>query len=138
MHCNSELKRFTYRGCFHASAYAAPECRVKQHDVNRSVQNIRRELLEVDDNGIRRERHSHLLTYSSHAVHAKHRIFEIIVANVFNLLPKPDRRFRGPYAIWIKTKMIARQRCGQSTITFQFIFRRKNSALQFVGSETVK
>src|SRR5437868_8524307 len=132
MHCNAELKRFADCRCFHACTYATPKRRVQQYDVNRSVQDVRRELFEVNDNGVRCEWHTDFLTHAAHSVHTKRRIFKIIVSNVFDLLTKPDRRLGGPHSIRIKTEAIVRQRRCKSAITFQFVLRRKYSAFELV------
>src|ERR1700754_3255154 len=107
MHGNAELKRFTNTRCFYTRADAAPKRRVEQHHIDCCIQNISRELFEIDDDGIRRERHTDLLTHTPHSVHAKHRVFEIVVANVFDLLTKPNRSFSGPNTVWIEPEAIA-------------------------------
>src|SRR5690349_4908694 len=104
MHGDAELKRFTNGGCFHTRANAAPESSIEQYNIDSSVQNIDCQLFEVDNNRVRGERHADLLTHAAHSVHAKHGIFEVIVAHVFDLLTKPDRGLSGPHAVRIEAK----------------------------------
>ena len=132
MHRNTELKRLTNTGGLYARPDTAPERRIEQHHVDCRMQNISRQLFEVDDDSVCRQRHADLLTHASHTCHAKHGIFEIVVSNIVDLLAKPDRRFGGPDAIWIETKAIANQRFSQRAITLEFILGRKHSALQLV------
>src|ERR1043166_1014166 len=73
-----------------AGAYAAPESRVEQNYINRRVERVGRELLEVDDPRIRRQRHPHLLAHAAQGVHAEGRVFEVVVAHVFDGLAAPD------------------------------------------------
>src|ERR1051326_3063119 len=137
MHRNTELKRLANAGSLHASTNAAPERRVQQHHVDRSIQNVCRELFEIPDDGVRRERHANLFADAAHSVHPKHWIFKIIVAKIFDLLSKPDRRFSGPDAIRIETEAIAGQGGSKRAIAFKLIFRRKDTAFQLVRSETI-
>src|SRR6185369_7310519 len=107
MHRHAELKCFTNGSCFYTRANAAPKRRIKQHDIDGCVQDIRRELFKVYDDCVGCEWHANLLAHTAHSIHTKHRIFEIVVSNVFDLLSKPDRRFSGPDAIRIEAKAIA-------------------------------
>src|SRR6185503_12570487 len=111
MHRHAELKRFTNPGRFHTRPNAAPERRIQQHHIDCRIQNIRGELLEVNHDGVCREWHANLLTHTPHSIHAKHRIFEIIIAYVFDLLSEPDRSLGGPDAVWIEAKAIS-GKCG--------------------------
>src|ERR1043165_654340 len=138
MHRNAELKRFTNAGRFHTCSNAAPERRIKQHHIDRCIENIRSELLEVDYDCVRRERHANLLTHAPHSVQAKHWVFQIIIANVFDLLPKPNRCLGGPHTVRIKTKPIAIERSRKRTIAFELVLRREYTALQLVRSEPVE
>src|ERR1044072_2057 len=126
MHGNTELKRFANGGCFHARANAAPKRRVKQHHVDRRIQNISRQLFEIDYDSVRCERYAHLFTHAPHSVQTVNGIFQVIIANVFDLLSKPDCRLRGPGGVWIEAKAIALERRGERTIAFELVFRRKN------------
>src|SRR5215207_2428772 len=132
MHRNTELKRFTNSGCFNTRAYAAPERRINQHHIDRCIENVRSELFEINYNRIRRQGHANFLTDAPHPVHTKHGIFEIIIANAFNLLTKPDCRLRGPHTIRIKAKAIAVECSAKRTIALELIFWRKYSSLQLV------
>src|SRR5215510_11578807 len=128
MHGNTELKRFTNSGCFNTRANATPERRVQQHHIDGRVENVSRQLFEIDYDGVRRERHANLFTHTPHSIQTIHGIFKIIIANVFNLLTKPDRSLRGPEGVRIKAKAIAIEYSGKCTIAFELIFRRKNSS----------
>src|SRR5215217_9578370 len=132
MHRNTELKRFTNSSCFNTRAYAAPERRIKQHHIDRRIENIRSELFEINYNRIRRQGHANFLTDAPHSVHTKHGIFKIIIANAFDLLTKPDCRLGGPHAIRIKAKAIAVECSGKRTIAFELIFGTEYSSLQLM------
>ena len=55
---DAKLKRLAHARRLDARADAAPERRVEQDHVDRGVEHVRRELLEVDDDCVRGERHA--------------------------------------------------------------------------------
>ncbi len=132
MHRNADLKRFTNSSGFHAGANAAPERCIEQHNIDRSVANIRCQLFEIYYHGVRGEGHPNFLAHAPHSIHTKHRIFQIIVSNVFDLLPKPDCSLGGPDAIRIEAKTISVKCLSKRTVTLEFIFGRKYSSLQLM------
>src|SRR6185503_2691871 len=129
MHSHAKLEGLANARCLHALPDAAPESRVKQNHVDCRVQYVSGQLLEVDNDSIRRERHSHLLSHAAHPGHSKDRILQIIIVNALDLMAEPDRCFGRPYAIRIEAESIAVECQCQSAITCQLILRRKNSAL---------
>src|SRR5687767_1950461 len=109
MHGNAELKSLTNTGGLNTGANSAPERGVEQDHVNGRVEHISRQLFEIDDHRVRRERNANLLSDASHSIHAKHRIFQVIVSDrthVLDSLTKPDRRFGGPNTVRIKPKTL--------------------------------
>src|SRR5215204_1554019 len=104
MHSDSELKCLADTGSFYTLTYAAPESRVEQDHITRSIENIGGELFEIYDDGVRRERHPHFLTRSPHAVQAEHGILEIVVVDVLDLLAEPDRLLSRPRRVRIKSE----------------------------------
>ena len=93
MHRHAQLKRFADAGGFDTGPDAAPESRIQQDDINGCVQNVSGQLLKVHDDGVCRQRHADLFAHAPHSIQAKHRILEIIVSDVFDLLSKPDGCF---------------------------------------------
>ena len=93
MNRDAKLERLANAGRFNALTNAAPKCCIQQDHIARRIKHVRSELFEIDDDRVRRQRHSHLFACSPHSVEAEDRIFEIIVVNVFDLLAKPDRLF---------------------------------------------
>src|SRR5262245_3712549 len=106
MNGDAKLKRFADASRFDAWSQPAPKGRVEQDHINGSVEHIGRELLEVDYDRVGRKRHAHLLAEATHARQAKHRVFQIVVADCFNLLAEPDRCFSRPDAVRIEAEAI--------------------------------
>src|SRR5215510_9402662 len=137
MNCDAELKSFADGRGFDAGSNAAPESCVKQDYIDRRLQHIRGQLLKVNHDSVRGQRHSHLFANPPHSVHAKNGIFQIIVADVFDLLAKPNGSLCGPDSIWIETKSIFAKLCRQRTVTLELVCRRKHTTLQFMRREPV-
>src|SRR5262252_1210397 len=138
MNRDAELKRLTQTGRFYARTNAAPERRVEKDDVDRCLEHVRRELLEADDNRVRRQRHPHFLARATHAVHPEDRILEIVVVDVLDVLPEPDRLLRGPHRVRVEAEGVVGHRLGERSITFQLVRRAEDAALQFMGPESVR
>ena len=106
-------------------------------DVDGGLQHVRRELLEVHDDGVRRERHAHLLARAAHAVQPEHGILEIVVVQILDALPEPDRLLGGPHAVRIEAEAIAGQRLGERAIALELVLRAEHAALELVRREAV-
>ena len=91
-------------------ADAAPERRVEQDHVDRGIEHVRGELLEVHDDGVGRERHAHLLAHAAHAVQAVHRILEVVVAQILDRLPEADGLLGRPDAVAVEADRVAGER----------------------------
>src|ERR1700752_374329 len=128
MHGHAQLKRFANSRGLNTDANATPESCIQQHYVDCRVQNICRELFEVYDNCVGGKRHTDLFSDPPHSVHAKHRIFQIIISDIFDLLSKPDRGFSRPNTIRIKTETIAIERSSKCTVTLEFVLSRKHAS----------
>ncbi len=89
------------------------------------LQHVRRELLEVHDDGVRRERHAHLLARATHAVQSEDGILEIVVVQILDLLPEPDRLLGGPDAVRIEAEAVAGQRVGERAIALELVLGRE-------------
>src|SRR5512132_4475362 len=98
---DSKLERIANAGGPDARTDAAPKSRVEQNHINRGIENIRGQLFKVDNYRVGCERQPNLFSYPAHAAHTEDWIFQIVIANVFNLLPEPDRGLSGPYTVWI-------------------------------------
>src|SRR5262245_17842381 len=107
---DTELKRVAYPRRFDTGLDAAPEGRIKQKHVHGCIEHIRRELLEVDDDRIGCQRHSYLLAHAAHPYHSKDGVFQVIVANIFDLLSEPDGCLRRPDAVWVEAEAVAFER----------------------------
>src|SRR6185436_14892467 len=129
---HSQLKSLADSGRLYALADATPKSCVQQDHIDGGVERVCRELLKVDYHCVRRQRHPDFLSYPAHSVQTVDRILQVVVANIFNLLPEPDRGFGGPDAIWIEAKAITIELRGQSLVCLQLIFRGKDAAFQFV------
>src|SRR4029453_6146695 len=80
--CDADAERFAYAGRLDARADAAPERRVEQDDIDGAELFIRGQLLEVDDDGVRRNRQRDEVLEPRELRHAPHRILEIIVFEI--------------------------------------------------------
>src|SRR5262245_37318007 len=137
MHGNSELKCFAHSRGFYTRAYAAPKSRIEQDYIYCGVDDIGRELLEVDDDRVGGQWHSQLLAYPAHSRHSKNRVFQIIVANCFDLLSEPDRCFSRPDAVRVEAEAVTVE-CGSNRlVTSQLVLRSENTAFQFMRCKTV-
>ena len=135
MHRYPDLERLANARRFHAGANTSPECRVEQDHIHRGVQNVRRQLFEIDDHGIGGERNPNHLPSPPHPVQSVHRIFEIVVANVLDGLSEADGLFCGPDPVRIEPERISWQRRRQCTISFELVIRMKNPRLQLMRGE---
>ena len=70
-----------------------------------------------------------------HPVQAEDRVFQVIVVQVLNRLSETDGLLGGPHAVGIESEPVPVERRGQGAVAFQFVVRRKNAALQFMGGE---
>ena len=114
VHRDAELKRLADAGRLHARADAAPERRVEQDDVDRAIQHVGRELLEVDDDGVGRERDAELLARAPHARQAEDGIFEVVVVQILDRAAEADRLLGRPDRVGIEADAIAGQRRGHA------------------------
>src|SRR5262245_39292773 len=138
MHGHAELKRLADSRRFDARTDAAPEGRVEQNYVHRRRERVGRELLEVDDYRVGGQRHKDFLAHAAHARHSEDRIFQIVVANLFDLLAEPDRGLGRPDAVRVEAEVVfAVERAGQRVVTLQLVLRLEDAALQFVRGESV-
>src|SRR5262245_50379640 len=106
MHGDTELKCVAYTCRFDAWLDTAPKGRIKQNHVHGCIEDIRRELLEVDDDRSGCQRHSYLLAHAAHPCHSKDGVFQVIVANIFDLLAEPDSCLGGPDPVWIEAEAV--------------------------------
>src|SRR4030095_7719843 len=116
MNCDTQLKSLANAGRLYALPDSTPKSCVQQDHIDGSIERVCRKLLKVDDHCVRRQRHPHFLSDPAHSIHAVDRIFQVVVANIFNLLAEPDRGFGGPDAIWIEPKAIFIELCGPSNL----------------------
>src|SRR5262245_20490024 len=138
MHGHSELKRLADSRRFDARTDAAPEGRVEQNYVYRRVERVGGELLEVDDDRVGGQRHSDFLAHALHSGHSEDGVFQVVVANLFDLLGEPDRSLRRPDAVRVEAEVVvAVERVGERVVALQFVLRREDAALQFVRAESV-
>src|SRR5215510_11056492 len=110
MNGHSKLKGFTNTRSFDTGTNASPESRVEQNHIHSGVQHIGGELFKIHNHSVCRERHAYLFSHSSHPCHSQHRIFQIVVTQVHNLLPKLNRRLSRPHAIRIESKAVSIKR----------------------------
>ena len=104
---NSKLECLAHARGLDARSDPAPEGCVEQNHVHGCVEHVGCELLEVDDHRVCCQGYSHLLAHAAHSSQSKHRVFQIIVPDVLDLLAEPDARLSGPDAVWIEAEAIA-------------------------------
>ena len=137
MHGNAQPERLADASGFHARTDAAPERRVEQDHVDRAVLHVLGELLEVDDNGVGRDRQADELLEAQHLLHPPDRIFVVVVVQVGDAFAEADRVGKRERAIRIEADAIAgagfrnRAKCGQ------FVIRRIDAAFQLVRLESM-
>src|SRR5687768_1241444 len=119
MYSYAQLKRLTNAGSLYTLADTAPEGGVEQDHVNRIIEHVGRQLLEVNYDSIRSQRHPNFLPSTAHTIETIYRIFEVVVTHVFNLLPKPDGLLSRPNCIGIEAKAISVERSRKLQITLE-------------------
>jgi hypothetical protein len=67
---------------FDAGSDPTPESGVQQDDVSRRVQYVGRQLLEIYDHGVGRERYLHLLAQAPHTVEPPGRVLVVVVFQI--------------------------------------------------------
>ena len=89
------------RGRLDAGPDAAPEGGVEQDDVDRRIEHVGGELLEIDDHRVGGERHADLLAHAAHAVQAPGRVLEVVVAQILDGPAEADRLLDGEGGVGI-------------------------------------
>ena len=139
---DAELEGLADARRLHAGADAAPEGRVEKNHVNGRVEHVSRQLFEVDDHRVRRQRHPHLPAHAAHPGHAVDGVFQVVVAHALDLLSEPDSLLRRPDAVRVEAEAVAARRpraqlLGQRAVTLQLVLGREDAALQLVRGEAV-
>ena len=98
---------------------------------------VGRELLEVDDDGVGRDRQRHELLQPLQLRHAPDRILEIVVAEVEDAAAELDRVRERQRGIGVVAEALAGQRRGQRAIARELVRGRIDAALQLVRREAV-
>src|SRR5258707_12052474 len=137
MYCHTQLKCFANIRSLDTLPDATPEGCVQQDYVDGSVEYVCRELFKVNDHGIGRKRHTNFLAGAAHTVQTINRIFEVVVSDVLDLLAEPHGSFCRPDSVWVESEAVAMERICNRAITFQFVLRGEDSALQLVRSKTM-
>src|SRR3954471_23325994 len=137
MHGDPELERFAHAGGFDARTDAAPEGGVEENHVNRAIENVGRELLEVDDDGVGGERDAEPFARVSHPRETEHWILQIVVIQVFDGAPEPDRLLGRPDGVRIEAEAVAGKCRRQRPIALQVVFERKHATFELVGAKPV-
>ena len=93
-------------------------------------------MFEIDNYGVGGERHTHHLPRAAHAVQAENRVFQVVVAKIFDSLAEADGLFHAPHAVGVEAQGVAGKRGRQRAVNFQLIVGRKHAGLQLVSGET--
>src|SRR5205814_169777 len=72
-----------------------------------------------------------------HADETKHRVFEVVVVEVLDRAPEPNRLLRRPDGIRIEAETIARECGSERAITLEIVLERKHAAFQFVRAKPI-
>src|SRR3990170_7368459 len=122
---DAELEGVADAGGLDARTYPAPERRIEQDHIHRAIQDVRSQLLEIDDDRVGGERHAHLLARVPHAGEAEDRVFEVIVVEVFYRTPEPDRLLGRPDGVGIEAEAVAGQRLRDGAVALEIVIRRE-------------
>ena len=96
------------------------------------------ELLEVDDDGVGRDRQRHEFLQPLQLRHPPDRVLEVVVANVEDAAAEGDRVRERQRGIGVVAKALAGQRRRQRAIAGELVRRRIDAALQLVRREAVR
>jgi hypothetical protein len=80
---------------------------------------------------------THLFPHPPHAVQAPGGVFQIVIADVFDLPAKPDAVFHAPAGVGIDPEGILRKLFGQGSVSFQLIAGAEHAGLQLVGAKAI-
>src|SRR5262244_966681 len=115
-----------------------PQKVVSSRITSTAVSSACRELLEVDDDRVGGQRHAYFLAHAPHPGHSEDGVFQVVIANLFELLAEPDRGLRRPDAVRVEAEVVvAVEPVGERVVALQFVLRREDAALQFVRGESV-
>ena len=137
MHGRTELEGFTNPGSFETRTNTAPKRGVQEDDVHGHVPDVRGQLLEINNDGIRGQRHGSLFPDLAHAIQPKNRIFKVIIVHSFDSASKLNPLLGGPSAIGVEAKLVIRERGGQTAVTLEFVGGGGNAAFELMGPETM-
>src|ERR1700740_2842513 len=130
MHRDAGSKGGTDLGSPYARSDSPPKGCVQQDHIDGRVPNIRRQLFEVDNDGISRQRGRELLAQATHSAQAPGGILKIVVPQPPYRLAETQRLFDRESGVRVGAERIARERICESPITLKFIVRIKNAGLQ--------
>src|SRR5919112_2152477 len=137
MYGRPELESLAHPSGFDAGPDPTPESGVEQDDVGHRVQYVGRQLLEIDDNRVGRERYLHLLAQAPHTVQPPGRIFVVVVFQILYGQAEANALLDAEGGVGIEPQGIFGERAGESPVALQFVFRRIDATLELVRSETV-
>src|SRR5439155_9834087 len=118
-----------------AGADAAPEGRVEQDHVDGGVENVRRELLEVDDDRVRRQRDRNLLAHAPHPVQTPGRVLEVVVPQVLDRAPEAHRLLDREHRVRVEANAVLGEGLRERSEALELVIGRKDAALQLVRAE---
>src|SRR5262249_50921841 len=136
MNSYAELKCFANSRCLHAWTNASPECGVEQNHIDRRIQDVGSELLEIDNDGVRRKWHANHFPCSAHSMKSIDRVLEVVIVQSFDGLAEANGLLCRPHGIWIEPQRIRGKCRGESTVSFQLVIRMKDATFEFVRRES--
>src|SRR6266581_7807559 len=134
---DSKLERVANARGLYARPDATPEGCVQQDYIHGRVNYICCELFKTNYHCVSRQRQAHFLAHASHPGHPEYRVFQIVVADILDLLTEPNSCFGGPDAVWVKPEAVTVKRGSKLAITLQLVLRRKDTTFQLVRGEAV-
>src|SRR5918995_3106268 len=137
MYGHPELESLAHPSGFDAGPDPTPESGVEQDDVGCRVQYVGRQLLEIYDHGVGRERYLHLLAQAPHTVEPPGRVLVVVIFQILYGQAEADALLDAEGGVGIEPQGIFGERAGEGPVAPEFVIWRIDATLELVRGEAV-
>src|SRR5215210_4867308 len=137
MYGHPELESLAHPRGFDAGSDPTPESGVQQDDVSRRVQYVGRQLFEIDDHRVGRERYLHLLAQAPHTIEPPGRIFVVVVFQILYGQAEANALLHAEGGVGIEPQGVFGERAGEGPVALEFVVWRIDATFELVRGEAV-